>query len=351
MAIIGIIGNLAADYSLLNENKENNENLKRIIKNAGIELNKEPKQMDYRTGIVLEEILQNLDVMIKVGGGGYNSLRAFELLNNHKLEYLDLTENSQENLPLISRTGIEYVFLNKCPLSKSLILNIENDRKILKTLREDKNARLSNQELDYFIKKIGKYEGLFINSFGNYNLAEIIGQQKSDIEKFIVVTKSLSYKELLNSKIVNNATAIIDIDEADFINQSLEYTNGRVIKSNKNLEKINKTLYQLGAKRTIITMGKSGVAFFESENNKTTRIYMPEIIENKIQKYISDFRIKKNGAGDYFAGCVFHSLMLMKERKKEIDLPRILGSAQLFVIENLFKYPEFLSIDEIEIKR
>lgn len=333
MTIAGIFGNVAEDDYL---NSEAIGKTKELLTQRGIDVNKSPKQViDYDTfEYVLNEIKTNI-ILTKMGGGGYNSLKAFLYLANGDMNFIyhDLSkkpieernEPSEEKIDslMIENPKVVYCFGNKSEICKSLILEEQIKRSIYKTERYDRNILLGKSDLEQIMNIIDKCDVVFINSLANYQVVETLGRY-DEKPKYVVVTKNLSESQIRDSKIVGGSTAIIDIEESEVIGGSRE-------KTPRNIEYVIEKLISLGAKNAIVTMDKEGVAFSNGDDEIST-VFTNRDIEKKIQEHIKRCSIFKTETGDFFAAAIAYYLEMGKSLQDAIT------DSQIFVIKEKLRF-------------
>lgn len=323
---LGIVGNFAIDRYLLNP--QDIETARKLLQRQKTLL-----EMGQKLVVAnIEELLKNLNSpsLIRLGGGGYNSLEAFLKFNTQdSVDYYDLSH--QPELKLTQNRRVSYHF-GTSRISRSLILEKEGERAIAKTSRYDQNYELSEAKLASFRRLIWSWDALLANSMANYTLARTIGGEYGG-KKYVVVTKNLSLEDLRATELLKDSTAIIDVEEALILGAE---TN----KSKKNIQDTINILQSLGARRAIVTLGKEGAAYYEEGMTRAQISGVKKHIENgKVLPHLQNYGIKKNCAGDYFAAALLHYL----ESGRDLDESVI--QSHMFVIKERFRYPSIKESD------
>ena len=338
MAAIGIVGNIALDYYLLNYN--DTQRVKEKLATWGIELEAGKKITDDKVNGLLAKLEQA--TMRKLGGGGYNSLKAFlEISRNNDFLYYDISQKPPKIERLREDKRVTYNFRNLSYICQGLIIRKGNDRTIIKTPRYDRGINVKREDLESLANGLTNSDVIFVNSIGNYYVADTIGRNFSDKPKYVVVTKTLIENELKPSKLLVNSLSIIDVDEIDILGYPITKTNGSSIFENENNKRSIKNaiekLLKLGAKKAIVTLGQEGVVY--SENGSIKRVSTKREKEAEIQDSMATYNILKNGTGDYFAsGLVFYL-------ENMPDFEEAITNAQIFVIKNMLKYQDITERD------
>jgi len=319
MKKISVIGNLCTDYYPLHPSSV--DRIKSITTKRGIVLDKSPKQIVDCIEEIIEEALETEVFIKRFGGGGYNSLQALVRINDNGIviSYYDLTAcpDTKQN------SGVRYNYRGLCQVSSALILDSDGERKSIKNERRDKTAELRGSDLEELTNNLNEAEIILANSIGNYEIAEQIG--KVGGEKYTVITKNLSEENLGQSNMLANSTAIIDIEEANAVGCSTERTDD-------NIYIIARKIKELGAKKSVITLGSDGVAFLNSDGEIVVRAVNRQI-EAKVQRNIGAYHIPVTGAGDFFAAALAYYSGV-----KNYNLEAAVIFAQMFVIRNKLRF-------------
>jgi len=331
MVQVSILGNVALDHYVLNPNDLGI--VEREIQEHGIVLNPEPKQVVENVCELLSDLDNKVDIIKRLGGGGYNSLQAFLQLYDvdDRFVYCDLSRR-----PLMRGLDqrVDYNFMDMSGLCSSLVLELSDRRKILKTERYDRDVKPT--DFADVLKKVEDSDFIFINSIANNFLAMAIsgyfltGKPK---KKYIVVTKNFCENRLTHSGLLYGATAIMDMDEAGVFGIDSEQTLG-------NVGEVVSKLRDFGAKNVVVTLGKNGAVFYDW--GKISVVSTVDGLEEEIQEHIRFYKIPRTGAGDFFAaGLTYYS-------EQGQSLEEAITNAQRFVLEKKFRFPE-LSHDTFKV--
>lgn len=320
---IGIIGNIAIDRYILNP--EDIKSAKNWLKVRGIVLEKSRKSIVPDIELLTKEL--NFPSILRLGGGGHNSLEAalkFPLTNRYN--YYDVS--CRPSFGLSRDVRVNYYF-GSAPIAHALILEENEDRAIGKTERFDKDYQPSERELKA-LEMLLQSPILLVNSIANPPLARIIGQTYQG-RKYIVVTKNLGLSELESSRLLQDSTAIIDIEESDIL---MGKGSQKIEKTPESIQYAIGRLMQLGSKRAIVTLGRDGAAYFENNMGWIDIARIKDGVERlEVQPYLKNFGVKKNCAGDYFAAGLLHFLEAGQ------DFAGAMVSSQAFVVRKRFGYP------------
>jgi len=138
----------------------------------------------------------------------------------------------------------------------------------------------------------------------------------------VVVTKSLSKKELQDSRLLENAVAIMDIQESC------------IFRDDGKPEKIISEILSMGAKTVAITLGKNGVIFYNPQTKRIRKDSLEREKEQEIQDHMKIYGSQKTGAGDYFASALTYHL------GEGVPLEEAVTKAQVFVVKNLIRFKD-----------
>ena len=318
----GIVGNIAIDHYILNTRDV--ERVMSDLQRQEIKVSPGQKLTVRDAKSIIDSISQ--PTLIRIGGGAYNSLLALLKFNSRDcFEYHDLSQKPK--MPLATDPRITY-FFGDSRIAHSLVLELAGERAIVKTERHDRTLQLSDFELQRLSKRVSRLDVLLVNSIANYQLAGAMQSFRG--RKYIVVTKNLSLEELSESRILDQSTAIIDIEEAYILKDtSTSRTSG-------NMQEIIARLKRLGARRVVVTLGEDGIVYHNG-NGIIKCATLPRV-EEKIRKQMLFFGTRKTGAGDFFAAAIVHYA-------ERFSFDKAALYAQMFVVKNLLNFPRIQAED------
>lgn len=318
-----LFGNIAMDNYPFNPSKVKEE-LERKGKYPG-----DGKKVIYEDTILLiDDVAREQEMLLRAGGGAYNSLQAFlRFANGDRFVYYDFSAN-----PGVRRDRrAVYEFRGLSEICNSLVIDFGGRRTTIKTQRYDKDVRIPESELERIAEIVKSSDAVFINSIANYQLAETLGRASREKEKYVVVTKNLSEEEIAQSKLIDGAVSILDIEEASVLGIK---TSGE--------KAVLDSLYRLstlGARVPVVTLEKDGVAYYNPEACAVRFCSTRPEVEGRVQRHVNENGILKTGAGDNFAAALSYFLA------KGVELDEAVLGAQMFVIRHKLRFPEIYESD------